>query len=311
MRWLWDLSGDDSFFIRNCGWDVKLLFAGIGFMVLILFVLCFCSGLYATIQVTDSQLAGWIIGIFFSYMFCNLYLLILFTLSRNVLPHKKEKTGVRLSRALRFSFLLMVGVLVSKPLEYWLFKEDNERLVREYKQQQMETHQQLVARTYNQRILETKQALNSVSHPGGQREFYEWKLIRLEQDFEIDKDKVVHLLDRSNFFIQGMGMHHKLHPATWLLTLATMVVFIAPAILKLCIPPKSKYLKNRIYVERKIVRDGYKLARGIYTAQFFKTVQRLAAYPENYLDPPFRLRKKTVKSRSKKQEEFIKLLYRS
>lgn len=309
-RLLWVWSGEDSCLLRQCEIRVKLLFAVIGLMVLAVFAFCLCAALYATIQLTDSQVAGWVIGLFFALMMSNLYLLILFTLSRNVLRHHKAKYGLDASRILRFSFLLLIAALVSKPLEYWMFREENRALVEIYKQERTVAHHQKVEALYLDRKKECERILQSSMLSTDLQTRYSERLAALEQAEKHDKEKIDQLLARSHFFIQGMRLHHRHHPGTWWFTLITMLVFTAPAIAKLFIPFRSMYIRRRVDLERSKVRLEYQRMVQEYTGLFHQNTGRRPAFPEPFLDPPFRLRKRPEPAFDpQKQEAFIKDLY--
>jgi hypothetical protein len=129
------LSGDDyGFIVRS---KMENHFAWIGLYVLAVFLLCFGSSYFTFIKLFPNYWIGIPIALFFAWMITNIYLLLLYTLSKNVLPHKKHN-GTRLfSLILRIAFVSLIAVIVSKPLEALIFAIPINQEISAYKRQKL------------------------------------------------------------------------------------------------------------------------------------------------------------------------------
>jgi hypothetical protein len=115
------LSGDDRSIIRQCSKKVQNRFALIGALVACIVVVSFVSITGAFIHFFDFILFDIAVGAFFALMMANIYILLLYTLSKNMLPHISSKGARWISLSLRIVFIAVFAMIVSKPFELLLF----------------------------------------------------------------------------------------------------------------------------------------------------------------------------------------------
>lgn len=84
-------SGEDDFIIRKCNARIQLCFAIIGFFVALILCCCFISAFYFTDHMFHNPIADTAIGLVWSFLITNLYLLLLYTISPALLPIARKK----------------------------------------------------------------------------------------------------------------------------------------------------------------------------------------------------------------------------
>jgi hypothetical protein len=95
------------------------------------------------------------------------------------------------------------------------------------------------------------------------------------------------LIENANFYIYGIVTLNKKYPACWLLTLISVSIFLAPAVLKNLISENSAYYSLKKEIETKIVLGEYLAFCERYRQTFLNLYGAEKNYSEHYLDPPF------------------------
>jgi hypothetical protein len=121
IRLFWTLSGDDLSIIEKCKFSTRARFTWIGILVFLVFSICFISCYFAFKQLFQNNYIGIPIGIFFSWMITNIYLLLLYTLTKSSLPYAKSKLTRTISVTIRVFFVIFIAIIISKPIESLLF----------------------------------------------------------------------------------------------------------------------------------------------------------------------------------------------
>ncbi|MBL0310575.1 MAG: DUF4407 domain-containing protein [Bacteroidetes bacterium] len=134
------LSGDDYSIISRCSKDLQNRFAAIGGFVLCIFVLCFVSSYFTFKMLFQNYILGIPVSIFFSWMITNIYLLLLYTLTKNVLPHIQNARARMFSVGIRLGFICFIAIIVSKPLEALVFSNQLSSEIATYKQEQIQKY---------------------------------------------------------------------------------------------------------------------------------------------------------------------------
>lgn len=117
ISYLWQITGDDRQIIEQCSDDLKNKFSIIGFIVFILFILCFISGWISLDLMSSNIFINIPCSLFFAWMLTNIYLVILSTFSKPVLPTRKQTIIKNLSIVVRIILILLISVYVSKTIE--------------------------------------------------------------------------------------------------------------------------------------------------------------------------------------------------
>lgn len=284
------LSGDDYGFIVRSKMENR--FSWIGLYVLIVFAACFISSYFTFVKLFPNYWVGVPIALFFAWMITNIYLLLLYTLSKNVLPHKKH-TGTRLfSLILRIAFISLIAILVSKPLEALIFAAPLSIEVAEHKRQKLAEYNRAIEEFFAgetkeiKLMLESQKKLEASASPAKIKQYEKLLMVKENQKNKL-LSEMTNLVENANFYIYGIVTLNTKYPACWLLTLISVSIFLAPAVLKNLISENSAYYRLKREFEVKIVRGEYLAFRQRYRQTFLDLFGVEKNYIEHYLDPPF------------------------
>lgn len=115
-------SGEDFTILKRTERSFQKRFTIVGAIVLLIFCLCFTSCTYAVYCFFGRNVPLAIsIGLFFGWMVTNIYLLLLYTLTPNLLSDVVESVGM-MSVSLRIGFIFLLGIVISRPLTVLLFE---------------------------------------------------------------------------------------------------------------------------------------------------------------------------------------------
>ena len=155
-RILCTFSGDDYSIISQSDKTIQNRFMAIGGFVTAIFAVCFISCYFTFTQLFQNYFIGIPIGLFFSYMITNIYLLLLYTLSKNSFPNNTDKASQLFSILIRVIFICFIAVIVSKPIETIIFKVPLKIDIAEYKQLQIQKYIQTTNKYFNNEIQKMK-----------------------------------------------------------------------------------------------------------------------------------------------------------
>lgn len=308
------LSGDDYNIIKRCGSGLQYRFAAIGLFVFYIFVICFIGSYLTFTKLFQNIYLGIPVSIFFSWMITNIYLLLLYTLSKNVLPHLKNRKARSLSVLIRLIFICFIAVLVSKPLEALFFSDTLSEEIDHYKQEQIRMYSNKTAEYFDSEtnllkiIIEKQKKLygNSLL---GQTEKYEQLLDRKENQKAALISEMVNLVGQSNYYIHSILILNKKYPACWFLTFISIIIFLTPAFLKNFLAEKSNYYILKKDIETKLIHQEYASFKATYKNLINSNFNLEKEYSESYIDAPFNTIRKSDGRKFFKEDDLIAELY--
>ncbi|SFG29232.1 DUF4407 domain-containing protein [Pontibacter chinhatensis] len=295
-EYLWVLSGDDYRIIRKCKKSVQHTFAGIGAVVAVIALLCFIGSYYTFYKVFSSVILGIMLGVFFAWMITNIYLLILYTLSKDVLPHKPSTGGRLFSKGIRLGFVIFIAVIVAKPIELVVLYQKVLPEIAAYKAEKLAKYTALTDEHYQAEIvkyeIEIKKALNNPDSIYIDQIQYYKKLIAYRLS---ERDRLIAEMEkkisRSKFYIKSLQILNSEFPATWVATIIVVALFLLPFILKSFIPENNEYYILNKGVQMKIVTDHFSAFKKEYSYALSPLTEfnggNYFAFSEPYIDPPF------------------------
>lgn len=309
------MSGDDFGILRQCGGRVEDRFAWIGAFVLLVFLLCFASSYLSFIKLFPNYLVGLPIAVFFAWMVTNIYLLLLYTLSKNLLPHKRSTATRIFSTLLRIAFLCFIAVVVSKPLEVLIFSIPLEQEISDYKSQKLAEYKAATEEFFAGEINQLKLTIEKQKNLGGNStderiEKYRKQLVAKESQKASMLADMQNLIERSNYYVQSIVILNSEYPTCWFFTVICMSVFIAPAALKILVSEKSDYYQFKKRIEMKLVLNEYFLFKTNYHRVLHENFGVDKDYVEIYLDPPFNTALKIDRTKIFAESDLISDLYR-
>ncbi len=313
-RILCTFSGDDYGIIRKSDRTIQNRFKAIGGFVTVIFALCFISCYFTFTKLFQNYFIGIPVGIFFSYMITNIYLLLLYTLSKNSFPCKTNKAAQLFSIAIRVVFICFIAIIVSKPIETILFSMPLEDEIENYKQEQIDKYRKATAEYYdaktkNLKLIIQKQKKLYASGETPQIGNYE-KLLKKK---ELQKDdliaSMVSLVSNSNYYTQSIVILNTKYRMCWLITFFTMFVFLFPAYLKNILGEHSTYYETKHTIENRLVKEEYASFKAKYNLLFQEHLNKNIQFSEPFIDAPFNTIRKRDERAFLKEDDLISDLY--
>ena len=313
-RILCTFSGDDYSIISQSDRTIQNRFKTIGGFVTAIFALCFISCYFTFTKLFQNYFIGIPIGIFFSYMITNIYLLLLYTLSKNSFPCNTDKTAQLFSISIRVIFICFIAIIVSKPIETILFSMPLESEIETNKQEQFEKYRKSTAEYYdaetkNLKLIIEKQKILYANAETSQISNYE----KLLQKKELQKDELIesmiHLVSNSNYYIQSIVILNAKHKTCWLITLFTMFIFLFPAYLKNFLGEQSFYYETKRTIENRLVKEEYASFKARYNRLFQEHLNKNIQFSEPFIDAPFNTIRKRDEREFLKEDDLISDLY--
>ena len=300
----WSLSGDDVNVIDKCNQTTKSHFTAIGILVASIFTLCFISCYFAFTNLLQNLWFGIIMGLFFALMITNIYLFLLYTLSKTGFPYIPNKTARFISVSIRLIFIAFISIIVSKPIESLVFSKQLNNEIQLFKNDKIERYAK-----------STKSYLD--------KEINEYKRLQIESDDDFylnlikdrEKKKVIlitsmeQLVQKSNYYIQGIIILNNKYPISWIITAIVLIIFIIPTYLKLFIHKDSIFYKTKHYVESHLVKYEYELFKEKYNEIFRHKYEIDLHYIEHYSDAPFNTKRKINTEEIFKEDDLLDTLY--
>lgn len=314
-RILCTFSGDDYSIISQCkDKTIQYRFMVIGGFVTAIFALCFISCYFTFTKLIQNYFIGLPIGLFFSYMITNIYLLLLYTLSKNSFPCKTDKVAQLFSISIRVIFICFIAIVVSKPIETMLYSSDLENEIAIYKQEQISKYKQSTTEYFNEEtknlklIIEKQKALYTNAETS-QIENYK----KLLEKKELQKDELIYsmtsLVNNSNYYIQSIVILNTKYRACWLITFFTMFIFLFPAYLKNFLGEQSFYYETKRTIENRLVKEEYASFKAKYNLLFQQHLNKNIQFSEPFIDAPFNTIRKKDEREFLKEDDLISDLY--
>lgn len=304
-RKLWWFAGEDPYILGQCTKLLRRRFSVIGILVILISTISALSLTYGIDQILESVAFDVAIGIYFALFVFVLYLFILHTLSRNVLPVAVESIRGRiLSYCIRIGFLIFLGFFVAQPLSYLILKAPVEVELSVFKKQEVEAFNNRLNIKYAQLLQEERLQTNSSQ-----------KFQNLIQENSRLKNreirKFIRMQSDRNFFIQKvilMNTQGSVRYLSWLLSIFLVSIFIFPVILKSLISLSSEYYHVKKNIQSRIVNAHH--------ARFVETYNEILrakygyanlSYQSSYIDPPYNTQLKP-KPKLRDRLQFLKWL---
>lgn len=314
-RILCTFSGDDySIINQSRDRSIQYRFMAIGGFVTAIFALCFISCYFTFTKLIHNYFIGVPIGLFFSYMITNIYLLLLYTLSKNSFPCKTNKASQLFSISIRVIFICFIAIVVSKPLETMFYSSDLEKEIAIYKQEQISKYKQstteyFIEETKNLKLIIEKQKLLYTNAETSQIESYIQLLKKKEHQKEELITSMTNLINNSDYYIQSIVILNTKYQDCWLFTFISMFIFLFPAYLKNFLGEHSSYYESKRTIENRLVKEEYASFKDRYTWLFQEYFNRNLQFTEPFIDAPFNTIRKKDEREYLEEDDLISDLY--
>jgi hypothetical protein len=295
-RQLWRISGGDPHIIARCPETTQRKFLLVGLWVSGIMLLTFASTFYAIEKLFHSTFADVSISLFFSFTLFNIYRFLLLTLTKNVLPHIRYGESA-VSVVLRGLFLVFIAVIISKPIEVFVFQGQLKHDLIDYKNGYLVKSLGSIDDFYIPRIEEFE-------HQGDSH-----RALGLRSEKGLAESRTRNKIDQADFFVHQMRVVWSVAPLSILITLLTVLVFITPSYLKYRIPDSDPYYALKREAEMGIINQAYARFKQRYAELFSPFQTEEVVWVEKFLDPPYNTDPLVLRREVKSQEDFLSDLY--
>lgn len=267
------IAGEDIQAYRKCADSTQLKILMSGLLVCLIFVISLLSITEAFTQFFNSMFVGILTGLFFAWVVANLYILLLYTLSRNVLAPNDKDVHSKSAVAIRICTVAFFAIVVSKPIEHFLF------------QKYVATEIIVLRAESRSNILQKSNSVN-----------------------QNDIERGLALVDANNYYIESIKkLSEKVWP--WSISLVLVFLFISPVLLKRSISEESYYYKILSENQRAIIDTDYATFKQQYADIINQYTQEELEYSEPYSDPPYNFRLINKHEKYLKESDFLENIY--
>ena len=310
---LWWFAGEDPYILSHCSKGLRRKFSLIGILVILISLISGISVAYGIEQILESMSADIIIGIYGGLFILILYLFLLHTLSRNVLPNVDSKwSGRFFSYVVRIGFLVFLGILITQPISYFTFRKPVENELIVFKNSEIRDLNHRLNSEYAQKLNLVKntltsktQFLNEIRKNDRLKNAELRKFIKSQEkrDYFIRKIIILNTIDSHK-----VEVNVPLVLSSWALDFFFICLFITPVFIKNRISISSEYYKTKRKIETGVIDTHHKRFVFSYNEILKEDYPKTQVqFSSRYLDPPYNTVLKSS-PRTKGKSQFIKWL---
>ena len=198
-----------------------------------------------------------------------------------MLPYNVDaKASILASNLFRLSYLIIIAVIISKPLEVLIsqpFLKEDIKI---------------------EKIKKVKEYSGNIKNIDAEKRAGEVAIIQ----------KLINDSDYTTTQIKWVCTKFK-YGYCWLITLIIIFIFLLPAYLKFNISKNKYYYKEKKHIERKIIESEYDNFKNKYSYIFHSKYNSTVNYFEYYEDAPYNTKVKANKIYTHNEDDFIKDIY--
>ena len=136
-RILYQLSGEDYSVILKCSKKTQFYFSVIGMLVLLILLCSFVSAFFFTENLFHNSFLDIGVGVIWGFIITNMYVLVLYTISPQLLPVKNtDQSNLKIikrlpsfSLLLRLSVLILLSTIIAQPINVLILKTGSTSLL--------------------------------------------------------------------------------------------------------------------------------------------------------------------------------------
>jgi len=314
MYFLCSLAGDDYGIIKNLPRRLKYRFYTIGLLVGLIALISLTSYALLFSHLTEMGPGVFVITLFLTWMLANMYILVIFTLSKQVLPCNSSRGNI-FGNLFKYFFLASIGVFVGIPFSMQYHEDVMKIEIAKFKKEQLNLYDQNLEKMYAHQLIaihEHTSWLESKQNSTEQDSLVQLraKVIEIEAKKETLHKTMISLMNRSEFYTRGVIIMLTKYQTSRFIIVLFIALFMLPAILKHFLEEKSAYYKYRRNIETKIVDEDYHQFKLRYKEIIMKLTGAPTEWEEFYIDPPYNTQKlKKPEINLKSQKDLLDKLY--
>lgn len=305
-RTIVSLIGIDYTIIKEAGEENIHKFYMAGLLVIIILLLSFFSIFYAFELMFHMWYAEIFLALFFSLMFFTIYVLLMQTFSKEVLPKSQFRPFFNLSNLSRMGFVFLISFIISQPIKIFLLRDELQEGIEDYKSQLFNDFNQNLESLHSNDKIRLNEAKNrqiqvyGANHPSAN--LVDEKIQLINKKIELERSNVFSKISNADFFVKRILLSNQ-YLSGWIICVIIIGIFGVPVFLIYSISSDSRYYQIKKSKEFKMVTTHYNHFKKKYTEIFTKkfSITGVAFY-ETYLDAPFNTIKKTTPNMLSKED---------
>ena len=314
----------NKFLVNICGFDpiilkkddiADLTFRRFAFGFFLVILLSFISTLIVFINTVENIIASILLATFFTLIIINLYRLIIVTSSPNNLKIQKENFQDLIGHYIVKSILLfMVFIIISEPLETFIFKKNISYHLDEYKEILVDNFKYKLETISNEQIdklqydYESKteyNLINNIETDPLSKQNLDDKIISILEENESLVYNLELKIEDSNFFFQQIKIVNSLIPQSYLLSILIFIIVLFPVYLIMYDENFRKYFVVEENSNNFIIKNNWKKYSKEQEELFLKRTGKKLVRQNLYQDPPFNRVKSTDKTKYLKKGSLV------
>lgn len=290
-RTIVSLIGIDYTILKETGEENIQKFYMTGLLVIAILLLSFFSVFYAFELMFHMWYAEVFLALFFSLMFFTIYVLLIQTFSKEVLPKTLEQPFFNLSNLSRMGFVFLISFIIAQPIKIFLLRENLEHGIEAYKIQLFDNFDRDLESYHKSDLLRLSQYRNRQieiygnNHPSIATIDTQIQFINNRIDWE--KSQVFAKIASSDFFVKRILLSNQIL-ISWLIVFLIVALFGFPVFLIYSISSNSRYYKMKKKKDFNLVVTHYSNFKKKYTRIFAEKFSNPGVmFYESYDDAPF------------------------
>jgi hypothetical protein len=310
-RGLLKLIGLEFEILSSSNTNVIILFLLTSISLIFVVLLTFISIEYAFEFIFNNFYVDLFLSIFISYLFGNIYVFLIHTISKDTVSKNIKKRFLSVSNISRIGFIVFIAFIISKPIEVYLLQKQIDPIVESYKLNIINKSNKVFQNLYEEKFEDIDNEIYSEKVENEARMIEQSpkliSLIKKKNQYEEELQNLIinnqNEILNSNFFITKIKILSSSFILSWVICIIIIIVFLMPVYFLYKINSNHDYYINKSNYERNLIDDEYINFKKEYSKIFLKKYGIQVSYYETYLDHPYKTLKKS--QTSKDQSDFI------
>jgi NADH:ubiquinone oxidoreductase subunit 5 (subunit L)/multisubunit Na+/H+ antiporter MnhA subunit len=297
--------GADYELMHQAGGTVLIKFYIASITIFLIAIISFLSIKYAVAQLFHSTLMEILLSVFLSLLFVLMYIFLINTFTKQNLQddkplkqHYERKDLLTFSNISRTVFVVIMGFIISKPIEVFLYKDKLTEKIEIYRAGIITNHDKKITILYSQDIekLNKKkqilEQLNSDKSLNNEIMGVDLQLQTIEADKKDLIARAIKTINKSSFFTYQIQQTSNSYILSWAICLGIILFFLLPGYLIYSISRDDDYFSIKRNRDRSIIQIEYQAFLEKYRQIFRQKFGYEVDFYTVYLDPPFEKNRK-------------------
>jgi hypothetical protein len=283
------LLGGEYDLMQKAGGKTLLKFYASAVIILIIAVISFISIAYAIELLFHIIIVEIFLSLFLTALFVLLFIFIVNTFTKD----ERRRNLFNLSNITRLGFVMFIGLIISKPIEAFIYRNVISTEIENHKVELIKGHDARVDQLFQKDLtkLENEKArYTGLNVLGG----FDGVISKIDNEITIINEKKKQLaatsasrIEQGAYFIYRIKVISTEYPMAWMVSLFVVLLFISPVFLIYSLSSDEEYFKRKNAQERKIIERAYAAFRQKYQDIFLTVHNQTLEFYSKYEDPPF------------------------